>query len=78
MITLAPGVIVDINTFFFTLKFLLLILILLYFIFSLIVVRQVNLMTKSLMTEVCPVLSMFAIAYSVISLAAVLLFVKLF
>lgn len=47
----------------------------LYFIFSLIVVRQVNLMTETLITEVAPFLRAFAIIHSGIALGIVILFI---
>lgn len=47
----------------------------LYFIFSLIVVRQVNLMTETLITEVAPLLRAFAIIHSGIALGIVILFI---
>lgn len=56
---------------------LLLALAILYFFFSLIVVRQVNLMTESLQTEVSPIFKVFAIVFAVISLAVVIYFVNL-
>jgi hypothetical protein len=77
MINLASGVTVDINIFFLVLRILLLILGVLYFIFSVVIVRQVSLMTESLQTEINPVLSVFAIAYAVVSLGVVLIFIKL-
>ena len=58
-------------------RVLLLILALLYFAFSLIVVRQVNLMTETLETEINPAFRVFAIIFAGISLAVVVLFIKL-
>lgn len=46
-----------------------------YFIFSLIVVRQVNLMTETLVTEVSPILRAFSIIHAGLALGAVILFV---
>lgn len=47
----------------------------LYFIFSLIVVRQVNLMTDTLITEVAPLLRAFAIIHTGVSLGIIILFI---
>ncbi len=46
-----------------------------YFFFSLIVVRQVNLMTDTLVTEVAPALRAFAIAHAGISLGIIILMI---
>lgn len=46
-----------------------------YFIFSLIVVRQVSLMTELLMTEVSPVLRAFSIVHAGLALGIVVLFI---
>lgn len=46
----------------------------LYFIFSLIVVRQVNLMTETLITEVAPFLRAFAIIHAGVALGIIVLF----
>ena len=50
----------------------------LYFIFSLIVVRQVNLMTETVITEVAPLLRAFAIIHSGLALGIVILFIGFF
>lgn len=47
----------------------------LYFVFSLIVVRQVQLMTDTLVTEVSPVLRAFSILHAGIALGIVVLFI---
>ena len=47
----------------------------LYFIFSLVVVRQVNLMTETLITEVAPFLRAFAIIHAGVALGIVVLFI---
>ncbi len=60
-----------------TFKLLLLVLSILYFLFSIIVVRQVSLMTDSLVTEITPAFRVFAIIFAVISLAVVISFIKL-
>jgi hypothetical protein len=49
-----------------------------YFIFSLIVVRQVNLMTETVITETGPVFRAFAIIHSGIALGIVILFIGFF
>lgn len=50
----------------------------LYFLFSLIVLRQVNLMTDTLITEVSPLLRFFAILHSGFALGIVVIFFGLF
>lgn len=59
-------------------KILLLTLFGLYFIFSLIVVRQVQLMTDTLITEVSPLLKAFSIIHAGIALGVLILFIGLF
>lgn len=59
----------------FVVKILLVLLSILYFIFSLIVVRQVNLMTETLITEVAPYLRAFAIIHAGVALGIVILFI---
>ncbi len=54
-----------------------LILSVMYFIFSLYIVRQVYLMTHTLATEVSPLLKAFAIIHSFFALGVVILFVLL-
>lgn len=49
----------------------------LYFIFSLIVVRQVNLMTETLITEVAPLLRAAAIIHAGVALGVIILLVGL-
>ena len=49
----------------------------LYFIFSLIVVRQVSLMTETLVTEVAPLIRAFSIIHSGLALGIILLFIGL-
>lgn len=46
----------------------------LYFVFGLILVRQVNLMTETLITETSPVLRAFAIIHAGMALGIVILF----
>lgn len=46
-----------------------------YFIFSLIVLRQVNLMTETLITEVSPLLRAFAILHAGLALGIIILFI---
>jgi len=48
-----------------------------YFAFSLVVVRQVSLMTETLITEVAPLLRAFSIIHAGISLGIILLFIGL-
>lgn len=48
-----------------------------YFVFSLIVLRQVNLMTETLITEVAPLLRALSIVYSGFSLGIIVLFLGL-
>lgn len=47
----------------------------LYFIFSLIVVRQVNLMTETLITEIAPFFRAFAIIHAGVALGMMILFI---
>lgn len=56
-------------------KFSALSLAVLYFIFSLIVVRQVNLMTETVITEAMPVLKFFSIIHAGLALGVVILFI---
>ncbi len=58
-------------------KFGLLLLAVLYFIFSLIVVRQVSLMTDTLMTEVAPLIRAFSIIHAGLALGIIILFIGL-
>lgn len=51
------------------------VLALLYFMFSLIVVRQVKLMTESLVTAVSPVLRAFSILHAVLALGLIIFFI---
>ncbi len=48
-----------------------------YFMFSLIVVRQVSLMTETLMTDVAPIIRAFSIIHAGIALGIILLFIGL-
>lgn len=56
-------------------KISLLILAGLYFIFSLIIIRQVSLMTDTLITEVSPILRVFAFAHTVLALGIIILMI---
>ena len=47
----------------------------LYFIFSLIVVRQVSLMTETLITEVSPILRAFSIIHAGVALGIIILLI---
>ena len=62
----------------FLYKIAFLILFALYFIFSLIVIRQVQIMTDTLVTEVAPVLRALAIIQAGVALAVLILFIGLF
>lgn len=66
-----------IDGFWFIVKVGLVILAVLYFIFSLIVLRQVNLMTETLITENAGLLRAFAIIHAGIALGVIVLFVGL-
>lgn len=48
-----------------------------YFIFSLIVIRQIFLMTDTLITEVSPILRAIAILHALLALAVVVFFIGL-
>lgn len=54
-----------------------LLLFLLYFIYSLVVVRQVYLMTKTVITDVSPVLKILGIFHAVAAFSAVVIFLWL-
>lgn len=54
------------------------ILAILYFIFALIVVRQVNLMTETVITEGGPILRAISILHAGLALAVVVLFIAFF
>lgn len=56
-------------------NFWILVLAVLYFIFSLIVIRQVNLMTEIIMTEAAPILRAFSIIHSGLALGIVILLI---
>lgn len=62
----------------FILKIGFIILFILYFAFSLIVVRQVQLMTDTLVTEVSPYLRGLTILHAGIALAIIVIFIGLF
>lgn len=47
----------------------------LYFVFSLIVIRQVNLMTETVITEAAPVLKFFSIIHAGLALGIVILII---
>lgn len=66
---------VPIDLMWFIIRSSLVILSLLYFIFSLIVVRQINLMTDTLITEVAPFLRAFAIIHAGVALGIIILFI---
>ncbi|MBI2022453.1 hypothetical protein HYS97_01205 [Candidatus Daviesbacteria bacterium] len=51
---------------------------LLYFIFSLIVIRQVNIMTEAVATEGAPVLKALAIIHTGLALGVLILFIGFF
>ncbi|MFA5932629.1 MAG: DUF5657 family protein [Microgenomates group bacterium] len=66
---------VSMETIWFIVRGALVILSLLYFVFSLIVIRQVNLMTDTLITEVAPYLRAFAIIHAGVALGIIILFI---
>ena len=51
---------------------------LLHFIFTLIVLRQINLMTRTVITEGGPLLRILGLLYAVLGLAALIYFIALF
>ena len=59
------------------LQIILLVISVLYFIFTVIVIRQVRLMTETVITDVAPALRALSIFYGLISLGVVILFVWL-
>lgn len=56
-------------------KFLVILLASSYFFFSLVIVRQINLMTETLMTESSPLLRAFAIIHAGLALGIIILFI---
>ncbi len=66
--TIADGIL-------FVFKIIFVFLTALYFIFSLIIVRQVKLMTETLITEVSPVLRVFTILHAVAALGLIIFFI---
>lgn len=73
----AQFVLFSMQSIWLTVKVALIIFASLYFIFSLIVLRQVNLMTETLITEVAPILRALAIVYAGLSLGIIVLFLGL-
>ncbi len=65
------------SQFFIVIKIAFLILATFYFFFSLIVVRQVQLMTDTLITEVSPLIRAFTIVHAGLALAIIILFIGL-
>lgn len=74
----SPNIIAFLGQFYFVVKIAFTIIFILYFIFSIIVVRQVQLMTDTLITEVSPLLRALTIVHAGIALAIIILFVGLF
>lgn len=66
------------NLFWITIELAILAFAALYFIFALIVVRQVRLMTTTLITEVSPLLKALSILFAGFSLGMTFLFIGLF
>jgi len=56
-------------------NFWILILAALYFVFSLIVIRQIHLMTEIVMTEAAPIMRAFSIIHAGLALGIVILFI---
>lgn len=56
-------------------KIALIVFAILYFIFSLIVVRQVNLMTQTVKTETAPILKLISFVHALLALGVIILFV---
>ena len=50
----------------------------LYFIFSLIVLRQINLMTQTVITEGGPILRILGLIYTILSLVVLIYFIAFF
>lgn len=63
--------------FWLVVKLMALVLAVLYFIFSLITLRQVNLMTETLITETAGLLRAFAIIHAGLALGVIILFIGL-
>jgi hypothetical protein len=67
--------VISIETVWFIVRCAIIVLAGLYFIFSLIVVRQINLMTETLITEVAPFLRAFGILHCGVALGIIILFI---
>lgn len=72
---LLPAALLSGDSVWLTIKVAILILSVLYFIFSLIVIRQVYLMTETLITETAPILRAFVILNAGFALGVILLFI---
>ena len=59
-------------------KFGFIVFMVLYFIFTLIVLRQINLMTNTIITEGGPILRVLGIIYTVLALAILVFFIFFF
>lgn len=70
--------IINYQDFAFIIRTGLVILASLYFIFSLVVLRQINLMTEILATAVSPVLRLLGILHSGLALGIIIIFMMLF
>lgn len=73
--TIEGPLIFPIDLIWFTFKVGIMILGGLYFIFSLVIVRQVSLMTETLITEVAPLLRAFSIIHAGLALGIIILFI---
>lgn len=61
----------------FLIKLLIILLASFYFIFSLLILRRVSLMTETLITSVSPVLRIFSLVHSILALVVLVVIIKL-
>ena len=74
---LSGAVTVGLQSFYYLLKVAFLILIILYFIFTIVVAGQIDLMSKTLITKVSPLLRLLSWIIVLISLGLIILFYRL-
>ena len=76
--SLISAPIISIESVFLLIKSGLVLLTVAYFFFSLIVLRQINMMTDTLITEVAPILRAFAVIHAGAALGIIILFIGFF
>lgn len=73
MPTITPSNLFELEPLLVVLKVIILIILVFYAIFALTIVRQVDLMSKTLITRVSPILKAFAIIHAVVALGLIIL-----